>query len=179
MRRTVGLLLAGALAGCGTAPAGGAPAVGAPAPEYQAAALDGDTVSLADFGGEAVLLNVWATWCAPCREEMPAIEALHRELGGSGLRVVAVSVDRRGAAGDIRRFAGDLDLTFRMLHDPEERIVRTFRTRGVPETFLIAPDGTLLQRWIGQIDPREPHTRRQIAEAAAAARVTAQATATP
>jgi peroxiredoxin len=127
--------------------------VGTPAPEYAAATIAGDTVALADLRGQAVVLNIWATWCPPCREEMPGLEELHQTYADQGLRVVGVSIDGRSATGEIQRFVDDTSLTFTILHDPEERITRAFRTVGVPETILIDREGRVVQRWIGKIDP--------------------------
>lgn len=123
------------------------------APAYAATTLDGDTVSLASLRGSAVVLNVWATWCAPCREEMPGLQALHERFAARGLRVVGVSVDNRGAERAIRQFADGLGITFTLLHDPADDVARLFRTAGVPETFLIDPDGRIAHRWIGRFDP--------------------------
>lgn len=129
---------------------------GRPVPDYTAQDLEGRTVRLADLRGEVVLLNVWATWCWPCRREMPGLEMLHRELAGRGLRVLAVSVDAGGAAGDVRAFIDELDLTMPVLHDPARVIERRFSTLGVPETFLIGADGTLRRHWRGRIDAHSP-----------------------
>lgn len=156
-----GLLL---LAGCG---ADGGPGrsvtVGAPAPEYATVSLEGDSVSLVGLRGEVVLLNVWATWCGPCREEMPDLQAIQEDYADGGLRVVGVSIDQAHARGEVRSFLEDHGITFAVLHDAEGRIARTFRTVGVPETFLIGADGTLLARWIGRIDPAA--VRRRLDEA--------------
>ena len=83
--------------------------VGSAAPEFSAQTLDAPaaTRTLADYRGQVVLLNVWATWCAPCRAEMPSIQALHDSYRGAGLRVVAVSVDGAGEEGKIRDFMRD------------------------------------------------------------------------
>ncbi|MGH7462585.1 MAG: TlpA disulfide reductase family protein, partial [Longimicrobiales bacterium] len=70
------------------------------APKFAAVTLAGDTVSLSALRGRAVLLNVWATWCIPCRDEMPALETLHRERANDGLRVVSVSIDAAGMESD-------------------------------------------------------------------------------
>ena len=116
-----------------------------PAPEYAAVTLDGlGELSLADLRGEVVLLNGWATWCRPCREEMPLLEQLQQEYGDQGLRVVGVSIDRGDAADKIEQFAADTGVTFTLLHDPQNTFARTFRTTGVPETMLIGRDGELL-----------------------------------
>jgi peroxiredoxin len=122
-------------------------------PAYQATTLDGDTVSLASLRGDAVMLNIWATWCIPCREEMPALEALYRQHASDGLRVVGVSVDAAGLTRDIEGFIADVGVTFTILHDPAERVTRLFRTIGVPETYLIDRNGVILRRWIGKFDP--------------------------
>jgi cytochrome c-type biogenesis protein len=125
----------------------------------------GDTVSLTQMRGNVVLLNVWATWCPPCREEMPGLEALHQELAPQGLRVVGVSIDRGSATPAIAAFLRDNSITFPILHDSEERITRVFRTVGVSETYLIGRDGILLNRWIGKIDPASHSVRGPVERA--------------
>jgi peroxiredoxin len=136
--------------------------VGSPAPAYAAATLAGDTVSLADLSGRAILLNVWATWCIPCREEMPALARTHRALVDSGLVVLGVSVDNARATGEIGRFADEYRIEFMIAHDPGLQVQRTFRTIGVPETFLIDRSGKIVRRWIGQFDPESPDARASI-----------------
>lgn len=121
------------------------------APGYGARTLQGDSLALASLDGRPVMLNVWATWCPPCREEMPALQTLHERYDAVGLAVVAVSLD--AARDDAAAFATELGLTMRMLHDPASRVTRTFRTTGVPETFLIGADGRIVRRWIGAFDP--------------------------
>jgi cytochrome c biogenesis protein CcmG, thiol:disulfide interchange protein DsbE len=132
------------------------------APSYAAMDLAGDTVRLVDLRGEVVVLNLWATWCHPCREEMPALQALHEALADRGLRVVGVSIDGRSSADLIPGFLEEVGVTFPILRDPEERVVRAFTTMGVPETFLIGRDGTLLHRWIGAFDPMAPEHRSRV-----------------
>ncbi len=140
---------------------------GDPAPAFAAATLDGDTLSLAELQGEAVLLNIWATWCVPCREEMPGLQRLHEELGAEGLRVVGVSIDGRAASRDVRDFLSSYGISFTILHDPEERVTRAFRTTGVPETFLIDREGKIVRRWIGLFDPTSEETRASVSQALA------------
>jgi cytochrome c-type biogenesis protein len=139
--------------------------VGDRAPAYSAATLSGDTVSLAALAGQPVLLNVWATWCAPCREEMPGLQALHERYHERGLRVVGVSVDSPGSEGPIRQFMDELGVTFTVLFDPADAVSRTFRTAGVPETFLIDADGRIAHRWIGRFEPLEAATIGRIERA--------------
>jgi peroxiredoxin len=154
-------LLLGIVSACGDGRSSDL-APGELAPKFAARTLDGGTLALSELRGEVVLLNIWATWCPPCREEMPALEALHRELAPRGLRVVGVSIDRAGAEPQIRRFAEDHGITFDLLHDSEQQAPRTFRTIGVPETLLIDREGRLVHRWIGQIDPAQPMVREPV-----------------
>jgi cytochrome c biogenesis protein CcmG, thiol:disulfide interchange protein DsbE len=135
---------------------------GTPAPEYSGRTLDGETISLADLQGQVVVLNVWATWCGPCVREMPALERLHRAYEGRGVRVVGASIDRGGAASAIRRFLDTHDITFTILHDPDQIVTRQFRTLGVPETFLIGRDGKIAHRWFGEFDPMAPEAVEQV-----------------
>lgn len=172
MRRTkvTGLalaLLAPALGACGGEEGFRPVAVGEPAPSFAAATLDGDTLSLADFSGSPVLLNIWATWCAPCRKEMPEIEELFQEYRDRGFNVVAVSIDNRGAADQIVEFAEEMGASFTILHDAEQTITRDYQTIGVPESFLIDGDGVLRARWTGRFMPLDPEVKALVEEALA------------
>ena len=158
---------------CGAEQAGYQPLrTGDPAPDYAAPTLAGDTIRLADLAGRPVMLNVWATWCPPCREEMPALQQLYERFEGRGLRIVGVSVDSRGAEAAIARFVDEGGYTFTILHDPAEEVSRAFRTNGVPETYLIGADGRIVRRWIGPFDPLAEDVVRDV-EAALAAGVDA------
>src|SRR5690606_1796249 len=128
-------------------------AVGDPVPDYAAPSLAGDTLALESLRGDPVMLNIWATWCPPCREAMPALQQLHERYGSRGLRIVGVSVDSRGAEDAIQRFLEEGGYTFTILHDASDAVSREFRTVGVPETFLIDPSGVIVRRWIGRFDP--------------------------
>jgi cytochrome c biogenesis protein CcmG/thiol:disulfide interchange protein DsbE len=128
--------------------------VGSKAPPFAAKTVDGTkrTKTLADYKGKVVLLNVWATWCEPCRVEMPSIEKLHREFGDRGLSVVALSVDDPGQETRIVDFTKELGLSFEVLHDPDKAITRSYQITGYPETFVIARDGTIRKKVIGAAD---------------------------
>ena len=128
--------------------------VGSQAPFFSAITLDPvpATKTLASYKGQTVLLNIWATWCTPCRVEMPSMQALHREYAPHGLRVVAVSVDESGTTAKVRTFVRELGLTFEVLHDPTGEIQQTYQLTGLPETFLIRPDGLIIKRVIGATD---------------------------
>lgn len=128
--------------------------VGSAAPDFAATDFDGNPVRMADLNGEVVLLNIWATWCAPCRVEMPSMQRLHDVLGPRGLKVVAVSIDaplglidRSGyAGGDVKAFAEELGLTFPIWLDPAGEVKRVYRATAVPETFLIDRNGTIIRK---------------------------------
>lgn len=130
---------------------------GAAAPEFTAFDMEGREARLSDFRGKVVLLNVWATWCPPCREEMPSMQRLYQAMEGTDFQIVAVSIDARAGqrdafgreGGDLAAFAEEMGLTFTILHDPEGRIQATYQTTGVPETFLIGRDGLIYKKVAG------------------------------
>jgi peroxiredoxin len=124
------------------------PRPGSPAAEFTAFTIDSPQVrrTLADYSGQPVIVNVWATWCPPCVEEMPSFQRLHRDYGERGLRVVAISVDGRSSTQLIREFVEEFGLTFDVLHDASANIMSDYAVRGVPETFLISRSGELVAR---------------------------------
>jgi thiol-disulfide isomerase/thioredoxin len=121
------------------------------APELAVASLAGDTVSLAGQRGKVVLLNIWATWCPPCREEMPLLQELHEENAAAGLMVVGVSVDAWREEVRIREFLDAHGITFPVWLDPGERSTLAFRSVGVPATFLIDREGAIVWRNLGPL----------------------------
>lgn len=131
--------------------------IGVDAPPFSALTLDSvsRTKTLADYRGQVVMINIWATWCAPCRVEMPGIEQLHQAYYGKGLKIVAVSVDDPGTEPQIRSFVKEYGLTFEVLHDPggqEGRISRDYQTAGYPETVIIGRDGIIRKKLLGAHD---------------------------
>jgi len=140
--------------------------VGSKAPDFKAVAVDGvpATKTIADYKGEVVLLNVWATWCLPCRTEMPSIQSLHDRFAARGLKVVAVSVDNPGTADEIRKFRDQYGLTFEILHDASGAIKRDYQTTGVPETFVIGRDGVIRKKVIAAADWDSPANRALFAQ---------------
>ncbi len=135
--------------------------IGDRAPAFTAVTLpprNGSTIAAgqakgpADYEGEVVLLNIWATWCGPCRVEMPSMQKLHEQLGPKGLRIVAVSVDDPGMERAVNAFADEYKLTFEILHDAPGAIRQQYQTTGVPETFIIDRAGTIRRRIIGAED---------------------------
>lgn len=126
--------------------------IGSEAPDFAAnpMAPGAEVKGIDDYKGDVVLLNIWATWCGPCRVEMPSMQRLEETLGPKGLRIVAVSVDAPGMERTINEFAEELKLSFEILHDPSQRIEQIYQTTGVPETFIIGRDGRVRRRVIGQ-----------------------------
>ena len=143
---SVSLIAAYGLFRVGLATAPARAEAGTAAPEFSAFTLDSAPRlrTLADYRGSPVLLNVWATWCDPCREEMPSMQRLYEAYRDRGLRVVAVSIDDRGTEGLIREFVRDHHLTFDILHDRESAIMTSYQVRGVPQTFLISAAGEIV-----------------------------------
>ncbi|MGH7607814.1 MAG: TlpA disulfide reductase family protein, partial [Gemmatimonadales bacterium] len=123
--------------------------VGSSAPDFHATDLRaGRPVTLADYRGKVVLLNVWATWCTPCVVEMPSLERLQRQFARTDFHVVAVSIDQ-DAPEKVMQFVNDLGLTFDILHDPAGAIQGIYQTAGVPESFLIDRGGVIVKKVIG------------------------------
>lgn len=154
--------------GCsGTDGAGSAARVeiGSPVPAYSAVSLGGDSVSLAAQRGKVVLLNVWATWCHPCRDEIPELQALHERYAARGLELVGVSVDTEGADDVIREFMRDFNMTYPVWRDPGERVSAQFHIVGVPATFLIDREGVLRWRKTGPIQPGDETLIRALEQA--------------
>lgn len=104
------------------------------------------TRTLRDYKGQVVVLNIWATWCPPCREEMPSIQRLYAQYEREGLKVVAVSIDAPGQDALIRDFVRQYGLTFDVLHDERGAIQRDYQTTGVPETFVLGRDGLIRKK---------------------------------
>ena len=146
--------------------------VGSRVPVYTARTLDGRSVSLQSLRGKVVVLNVWATWCKPCRAEMPALERLQHKFGADGLEVVAVSVDaplgtlapagQRG--GDVRAYVESLGLTFMVLHDPQRSIEQLFLVQGLPTTFVIDRNGRIDQKIVGAREWDAPYYAKYFTE---------------
>ena len=129
---------------------------------------NGATVSLDDWRGKVVLLNLWATWCVPCRKEMPALDRLQGALGSSDFEVVALSIDRAGAAG-ARRFLDSIGIkNLKLYADPTAKLANTFRAPGLPMTMLIDRHGREAGRLIGPAEWDSAEAQALITKALAA-----------
>ena len=139
-------------------------AAGFRAPDFAVTGEQGETVTLADFADKVVLLNVWATWCGPCREEMPSMQRLYDRFPRDDFEIAAISIDalpdrtdaQGNPGGDPIAFARELGLTFPVLLDPYGEIQRTYRTAAVPESFLIGRDGVVYKKVAGATEWDSP-----------------------
>ncbi len=145
--------------------------VGSRAPEFEAVDLaTGDSVSPRErYQDHVTLVNIWATWCVPCRTEMPAMQAVYDSLRGRGFRIAAVSIDE-GDATEVRNFTTELGLTFDILHDPSGQVQQVFQTTGVPESFLLDREGIIVKRVIGAHDWNAPVNRQLVERLLASSR---------
>ena len=130
---------------------------GGGAPSLELTAIDGRLHSLADYRGRVVLVNFWATWCAPCRAEMPSIERLRRSLAREPFAVLAVNVSEDESA--VRAFADSVTMGFPLLLDRDGQVTRAWRARALPMTFIVGPEGRIRYQAIGARDWAEPEIR--------------------
>jgi peroxiredoxin len=128
------------------------PKVGKAAPDFTLADLNDKEIRLADFRGKVVFLNFWATWCKPCKEEMPSMEVLHKNFEKDGLVVLAVSIDRVTTTKDIPPFIKSMNLSFPVLIDSWGKTDMPYKRMGVPETFIIDQQGVIREIVIGPRD---------------------------
>lgn len=124
---------------------------GFPAPDFTLKDMEGHAHRLSDFHGKVVFLNVWATWCPPCRMEMPSMERLYRRLRDRDFTMLAVSEDENGAAA-VKPFIDEMGLTFPVLLDEDGVVPPRYGVTGYPETFIIDRDGRVVQHTIGPED---------------------------
>lgn len=161
------------LASC-TGKGDGAPAAGATqgngmaAPSLVGKTVDGEAFDLGERRGEVTLVNVWATWCAPCREELPELERLHQRYGARGFSVVGVSIDRRNALRAVVQMAADFSLSYPVVFDPEARAIADWKVVGYPTSFLVDRRGTLVWRRDGIVRPDDRELGTHIEAALAA-----------
>lgn len=124
--------------------------IGKPLPDFSLSDLTGRAVRLADQRGRVVLVNIWATWCPPCVEEMPSMEALYDKLPKGSFEILAVSIDAQGK-GAVEPFMKKHKLTFPALIDPAGAIAVAYGATGVPESFIVDQNGILVRKVIGPI----------------------------
>ncbi len=121
------------------------------APDFELKDVNGQIVRLSEFKGQVVILNFWATWCPPCREEMPSMEALHRKFADKGLVMIAVNVEENGPQL-VPDFLRSNPYSFRILYDNEARVQNLYKVFRYPETFIIDRNGNIVDKVIGSHD---------------------------
>jgi peroxiredoxin len=147
----IALLLVGALwIGVSTQLPGGtsnpgipAPQEGFLAPDFTLKTLAGESITLSDLQGQAVLVNVWASWCMPCRAEMPAMERIYQEYQDDGFVILAVNATDQDSVGNARAFVEEYGLTFPILLDHDGAVGAQYQVTALPSSFFILPDGTI------------------------------------
>lgn len=128
--------------------------VGKPMPAYAASTLDGKPFDLAAEKGEVVFLNVWATWCGPCRAEIPELKKMQSAYASRGFKVIGVSVDE-GGPEQVKDFVKEEGVTYPIALDAEGRIANLLQTTVLPTSLLIDRSGTIVWRQVGQIEPND------------------------
>ena len=126
-----------------------APQAGFLAPDFTLQDAGGQMVRLSDLRGRPVLVNLWASWCPPCKAEMPAMQAVYEDYAGRGLEILAVNTTFQDDAAGALQFAGGLGLTFPILFDLDGSVARQYQVRSMPTSFFIDPDGNVRRVVIG------------------------------
>ncbi len=133
------------------------PQAGDPAPGFQAMSLEGERmVSLADYAGQTILVNLWATWCAPCRFETPYLQSVYEENKERGLMIVGVSVDSPSALDSVKDFLEEMGVTYDILLDPDMVSTDAFLPIGYPASYLIDEEGVIRFTRLGPIAEGDP-----------------------
>jgi peroxiredoxin len=130
-------------------PRGPQPAVDYPAPDFTLPTVDGSTVTLSALRGTPVVLNFWATWCDPCRREMPALQATAANYDG---QVVVLGIDQGEEPAVVQRFVDEYGLTYPILLDEEFAISERYAIGGMPTTFFIDAEGVIRHLWVGEMN---------------------------
>jgi len=129
------------------------------APDLTFPGIDGVEVSLSDFKGKVVLVNIWATWCKPCVDEMPSMEKLYKKFKRKDFEILAVSIDE-GGRDTVAPFMNQYNLTFPALMDSKGTVRSLYGVTGVPESFIIDKNGILAKKIIGATDWATPEVFR-------------------
>jgi cytochrome c biogenesis protein CcmG/thiol:disulfide interchange protein DsbE len=153
-RRSVlaGALASLALAACGNRPEEPAPVVGRRGPDFTLTSLDGESVSLASLQGHPIVLNFFATWCIPCRSELPAFQEMARRHAERGLAVLLV--DLQEDPGDVGQFLESLKVSLPAVVDDTGHVTKAYRVRGLPSTFFVDREGVIRAVQLGALDDR-------------------------
>jgi peroxiredoxin len=130
------------------------------APDFALQDVEGNPHRLADYRGKPVVLNFWATWCAPCRAEMPSMQRAHESVADEGIAIVAINVG--DDADSIQRFLAEVPVDFPLPMDIDMKVVQAYAARGLPTTFVIDPDGRLVYSAAGDREWDDPKILDQV-----------------
>ena len=131
-----------------------------PTPPFELADLEGKRHRLADYRGKAVVINFWATWCEPCREEMPSLERLRASVEGRPVAVFAVNLAEPESR--VRKFLESVPVRFPILMDRDAAVARAWQAKLLPATYVLGPDGAVRYRHLGELDWAKPEVRATI-----------------
>ena len=135
-----------------SAPTGGktpAPRQGFLAPDFELTTTKGETIRLSELAGRPVLVNIWASWCPPCKAEMPEMERIHQEYGPQGFTILAVNATNQDSLSSMAAFVDQEGLTFPILLDSDGSVTRKYQVQALPSSFFVGRDGTVRQVMIG------------------------------
>ncbi|MGI9627653.1 MAG: TlpA family protein disulfide reductase [Longimicrobiales bacterium] len=149
--KLVPLLLLAVFSGCLPDDAGGL-GFGDPVPAFTAERLGGGQKSLQDYQGKTLLVNLWATWCGPCRTETPYLQSLFEDYQAEGLEVVGISIDEPSDRGAVSEFVREMGVSYDILLDPDRASEKVFRARGLPNSILIDAEGKVVFSWLGPVE---------------------------
>lgn len=127
-----------------------APKVGAKAPDFELASLDGRTIKLSDLRGKGVMINFWATWCGPCRFEMPTMEQIYQEYEDKGLVILALNLEEDAIVA--KKFVDEFQLTFPTLLDIKGTVAQQYGLIGLPTSYFVGRDGVIRDINVGAMD---------------------------
>lgn len=136
--------------------------IGKKAPDFTLRDINNRPFNLSSLRGKVVILNFWATWCPPCRAEMPPLNNLYREMRNKGLEVVAISTDRSSSV--IKDYISKNPIDFTVLIDTDNKVSRQFKVFSIPTTFLIDRNGIIIERYLGEENWTSPEIKKKIKE---------------
>jgi peroxiredoxin len=141
--------------------------IGSDLPAIQMQRLDGTTTNLAKLDNKVSLVNIWATWCGPCRVEIPELIAIHRDMQGQGVQVIGVSVDSEDASEDVKAFAREHEINYPLLLDPKGELAMKFDASVIPLSMLVDRKGKIVWVHYGVVEREDENFKKKLAEALA------------
>lgn len=131
-----------------------------PAPDFTLTTREGETVQLADLKGKVVMINFWASWCAPCRQEMPFLDEMYKDFSRAGFVLLGVNLDQNSAAAE--KFLADVPVTFPVLMDPKGDVAKLYNNRAMPSSFFVDREGQLAYLHMGYRPGEEEKYRQTV-----------------